>query len=248
MYNPKRWPYIAEELANYHDTLWSKQSSTNFKRVKPNITTLRRAGNSTNTGNVTSSDIATSYSFQGITCADAIDTNNVTTKDVFDMLVSTTRNVSPMFGPIWGDAGSYCHHWPVRAVERFTGPWNKTLSNTIIVIGNEADPITPLAAAKSVADALGDSAVLIEQDDYGVCVTTFFYSSAADGQNRDSTPPLRCIQTAALQDYFLTNKLPTQDIFCGTNQVLFPTSRGNVTKATVAEAKAASKIKERRLL
>jgi hypothetical protein len=169
MYNPKRWPYIAEELANYHDTLWNKQSSTNFKRVKPNITTLRRAGNSTNTGNVTSSDIATSYSFQGITCADAIDTNNVTTKDVFDMLVSTTRNVSPMcmftfrprlqlganasndiVGPIWGDAGSYCHHWPVRAVERFTGPWNKTLSNTIIVIGEHCKTFNRLLSTLTI--------------------------------------------------------------------------------------------------
>ncbi|KAG9081141.1 hypothetical protein FRC06_005798, partial [Ceratobasidium sp. 370] len=32
---------------------------------------------------------------------------------------------------------------------------------------NEADPITPFKNAKSVADALGESAVLIEQDDHG---------------------------------------------------------------------------------
>ncbi|CAE6339635.1 unnamed protein product, partial [Rhizoctonia solani] len=135
-------------------------------------------------------------------------------------------------GPIWGDAGFYCHHWPVRAVERYTGPWNKTLSNTIIVIGNEADPITPLVCAKNVADALGDSAVLIEQDDYG-------HSSLAMRSN---------CTVAALQDYFVHNKLPTQDIFCGTNQVLFPTLEGNITKTTVARAKTASKFKFRKSL
>lgn len=35
-------------------------------------------------------------------------------------------------------------------------------------VGNEADPVTPYVSAKRVADALGDSAILIEQDDYGV--------------------------------------------------------------------------------
>lgn len=38
-------------------------------------------------------------------------------------------------GPAWGDGGLYCHRWPVRAVERYTGPWNSKLSNTILVIG-----------------------------------------------------------------------------------------------------------------
>ena len=32
-------------------------------------------------------------------------------------------------------AGLYCHRWPVRAVERYAGPWDKKLSNTILVIG-----------------------------------------------------------------------------------------------------------------
>lgn len=92
-------------------------------------------------------------------------------------------------GPQFAGAGYlYCHRWPVRAVERFTGPWNSKLSNTILIIGmyaavrvssrlhydnrsqigNEADPVTPYISAKRVADALGDSAILIEQDDYGV--------------------------------------------------------------------------------
>ncbi|KAG8687540.1 hypothetical protein FRC11_007064, partial [Ceratobasidium sp. 423] len=183
-------------------------SSANAIRVERSLIVPGRNGNNTNNNTIAAiaEEPAPDYSFQGVTCADVIDAGNVTTKDVFDMLVRTARNVSPMFGPIWGDAGFYCHHWPVRAVERFTGPWNKTLSNTILVIANEADPITPFLGAKNVADALGDSAVLIEQDDYGQVSLTMHSNCTV----------------SALQEYFLHNKLPAQDTFCGTDQVLFP--------------------------
>lgn len=61
----------------------------------------------------------------------------------------------------------YCHRWPARAVERFTGPWNHTLKNPIIIIGNKADPATPFQDASTVAGWLGDNAILVEQDGYG---------------------------------------------------------------------------------
>jgi len=57
--------------------------------------------------------------------------------------------------------------WPVRAAERFQGPFNKHLANPILLIGNEADPITPFDAAQRSADLLGNSATLIQQDDFG---------------------------------------------------------------------------------
>ncbi|KAG8774828.1 hypothetical protein FRC12_001795 [Ceratobasidium sp. 428] len=134
---------------------------------------------------------------------------------VFDEIVRVTREVSPMFGPIWNIAGFVCHKWPVRAVERYTGPWNKKLSNPILVIGNEADPVTPYINAKHVADALGESAVLIEQDDYGH-VSLAMKSTCT---------------TAALNNYFLNNQLPSADQFCGTNQILFPGP--GITKSTL---------------
>lgn len=59
--------------------------------------------------------------------------------------------------------------WPVRAVERYHGPWNRKLVNKILIIGNKADPITPLGSAKQLAELLGPkSAVLLERDGYGV--------------------------------------------------------------------------------
>jgi hypothetical protein len=97
------------------------------------------------------------YAFDAISCSDAQDAGNVTTKDVFDYIVSTTHDVSPMcecdcqvllqydfvtlvllsVGPIgMPKVGRVrCHRWPVRAAERYAGPWNKKLSNRILTIG-----------------------------------------------------------------------------------------------------------------
>ncbi|GAB1525263.1 hypothetical protein RhiTH_008421 [Rhizoctonia solani] len=221
MYTPRGWPALAEAAAAYAETFrnLSLLSNSPQKRwlLEPLSDISRRQASNNGT---TNNDPAPDYSFQGVTCADAADAGNVTTKDVFDFLVDVTREVSPMFGPQWTDGGLYCHRWPVRAVERYTGPWNKKLANPILVIGTEGDPVTPYISAKKVADALGDSAVLIEQDDYGHLSMTM---------HSDCT-------VAALQDYFVNNKLPSQDKLCGTNQQLFPGP--GVTKSTVSKLSA----------
>ncbi|CAE6456002.1 unnamed protein product [Rhizoctonia solani] len=218
MYSPTEWPGLAKELAEVNQLL-QNVSVTNSTQTKRALRApLFNFGRRQSTSNGTNDDPAPDYSFQGVTCADAVDAGDVTTKEVFDFLVAVTREVSPMFGPMWGDAGLYCHHWPVRAVERYTGPWDKKLANPILVIGNEADPVTPYISAKSVADALGDSAILIEQDDYG-------HSSLAMHSN---------CTISALQNYFLNNKLPSKDEFCGTDQQLFPGP--GVTKKVLAKA------------
>ncbi|CCO32649.1 hypothetical protein BN14_06712 [Rhizoctonia solani AG-1 IB] len=112
-----------------------------------------------------------------------------------------------LVGPIGIDRFSrpFCHRWPVRAVERYTGPWNKTLSNPILVIGNEADPVTPYINAKSVADALGSSAVVIEQGGYG---------------HPSLNMPSNCT-ISAIHKYLIHNELPKKDKFCETSTKLF---------------------------
>lgn len=229
LYAPTRWPELATELAQLYQVVTnSSQGSANLGRVMtsssggplsgfaPAFSRRETGGDSTHT----SIRQAPDFSYQGITCGDAIDMVDVRTKDVLDFLVHVTRNVSSMFGPMWGEAGQYCHKWPVRAVERYTGPWNKKLVNPILVIGNEADPVTPFISAKRVADALGESAILIEQDDYG-------HLSLAMRSN--------CTMSA-IQDYLLNKKLPHSDKFCGTNQILFPGP--GVTKNTLSKAGA----------
>ncbi|CUA77042.1 similar to GF20795 [Rhizoctonia solani] len=133
---------------------------------------------------------AYAYDYEAVTCSDAAEPE------------------IPMFGPVGIPriARPLCHRWPVRAVERYAGPWNKTLSNTILVIGNTADPVTPYKNAKWVADTLGCSAVLIEQGGYG---------------HVSRRMPSNCT-ISAVQKYLVHNELPEQDtLFCETSYELF---------------------------
>ncbi|KAG9127558.1 hypothetical protein FRC07_012303 [Ceratobasidium sp. 392] len=102
-----------------------------------------------------------------VTCADALESVGVTTEAVFKELARVAKEVSPIFGIRWGEAGLYCHRWPVRAAEPMNGPWNQNLTDPIVVIGNKADPTTPFKSAKKVARLLGSSTVLIQRDAYG---------------------------------------------------------------------------------
>ncbi|QRV92000.1 Abhydrolase domain-containing protein [Ceratobasidium sp. AG-Ba] len=212
MYFPTKWPELAETLAKITKTSNNNTSSvgsiSKAKRATEWDTTLLPRAPVFRRQNSSNSDPASSYAFQGITCADSVDAGNVTTKMVFDDILRVTREVSPMFGPSQWFSFHNCHRWPVRAVERYTGPFNKSLSNPILVVGNKADPITPFASAKKVADAWGSSAILVEQDNYG-------HTSIA--MVSDCT-------TALLRNYFLNGTIPSSDQFCGTNQALFPGS------------------------
>ncbi|QRV92028.1 Abhydrolase domain-containing protein [Ceratobasidium sp. AG-Ba] len=210
MYFPAQWPQLAQTILPAWNFLTNNGTLTKRTLSLPE----KRQTNATEKASV--------YGLQSITCADAIDAGNTTTRDVFDEMVRVTRDVSQMFGPAFEIGGFYCHRWPVRAVERYTGPWNKKLANPILVIGNEADPVTPYRSAKSVADALGDSAILVEQDDYG---------HASLAMHSDCTFKI-------LSSYFLEGQLPSTDQFCGTNQQLFPGP--GVTKSYLAALSASN--------
>ena len=76
---------------------------------------------------------------------------------IFDQIVNVTRNVShtcasshhPLLdrfthiqhtlravGAFWPIPWYRCSYWPVRAVERYQGPFNKTFANRVLIIGN----------------------------------------------------------------------------------------------------------------
>jgi hypothetical protein len=97
MYGPSDWPSLAKQLVGIHEFLQnatSTPSSTQAKRSPDTrfIDILPRQSTNNTSGNQQAID----YAFQGVTCADALDAGNTTTKDVFDFLVYTTRTVSPM--------------------------------------------------------------------------------------------------------------------------------------------------------
>ncbi|KAL1701835.1 hypothetical protein EV121DRAFT_282376 [Schizophyllum commune] len=96
------------------------------------------------------------YEAHAIWCGDGVDAGNMTMRDSFDAIVEASRDVSPTFGPKWWNlAVISCFAWPARAVERYTGPWDKQLKNRVLVLGNAADPGTAFKNAESLASQLG---------------------------------------------------------------------------------------------
>ncbi|QRW06103.1 hypothetical protein RhiLY_05102 [Ceratobasidium sp. AG-Ba] len=214
MYEPTTWPAAAQSLPSVpelmKDGLNSSSPNASMKRsFEMGMSLLPRALFPRQQNPSNSSDPAMSYAEPAIVCGDSVDAANVTTKMVFDDIVRVLKEVSHMYesslGATWFSF-HFCHRWPVRAVERYTGPFNKNLSSPVLVIGIEAHPATPFVSAKKVADAFGNSAVLVEQDDYGP-PSFAMYSDCT---------------TATLGNYFRNGTLPPSGQFCATNQALFP--------------------------
>ncbi|TBU45976.1 hypothetical protein BD309DRAFT_670866 [Dichomitus squalens] len=70
-----------------------------------------------------SNSTAPTYTTIAILCGDAPDrthANGATIKDVFETVISTTHNVSHMFGDVWPNPIYTCAFCPERAVERYT--------------------------------------------------------------------------------------------------------------------------------
>ncbi len=116
-----------------------------------------------------------SYSTEAILCGDSIDLTSTNMTDVFQNIIATSQNISHMckLSPVsfdesvisvsgllmpnlcpvaaaWPFASYYCATWPVRAVERYQGPFNNTLANRVLVIGNTVSSsiASPLRPAK----------------------------------------------------------------------------------------------------
>lgn len=97
MYRPKQWASLARQLAGFAATLNNSEAdATSIQNIRSRIESsleytplLNRRQDSTNT-----SDPTTDYANQAITCADAVDPGNTTTRDGFDAVVDITRRVT----------------------------------------------------------------------------------------------------------------------------------------------------------
>jgi hypothetical protein len=74
--------------------------------------------------------------------------------------------ISTLGGPVLGWINAQCASWPTSSADRYTGPWNATTKNPILLIGTRFDPNTPLAGARLAERRLGN-AVLLVHEGYG---------------------------------------------------------------------------------
>jgi pimeloyl-ACP methyl ester carboxylesterase len=111
---------------------------------------------------------------------------------VMRRLTRASRTRGPFLGwYAWGP----CASWPTGSPDRYTGPWNATTRNPILVMGIRFDPNTPFRNARRVSSRLGN-AVLLKQQGYG---------------HGTYTDPSACV-TRALGAYFVDLRKPDRRV------------------------------------
>ncbi|KAJ3191823.1 hypothetical protein HK101_007389 [Irineochytrium annulatum] len=146
-------------------------------------------------------DYASEDGFPGVSCNDAIPLTDMSWEDV-----ERCSKSSEYGGRFMCTLPITCRYWPVRPVERYAGPWNKTLKNKVLVIGNTMDPVTPIESARRLVELMEGNGVLLTHVAYGHCSTSL---------------PGRCT-IAAIQDYLVLGKLPEKGTVCESDTPTFP--------------------------
>ncbi|KAI5121647.1 hypothetical protein M0805_001174 [Coniferiporia weirii] len=199
LYRPRDWPTLASNLAAALAGDGVPTVQYFLEKIELNTAVVPK----------------TSAAIYAVTCVDTpgfpsdVDTTKAL-DDVLDEMTLSQQRTSRHFSALDIDM---CHHWTARETERFTGPFNHTLNNEILVIGNTADPITPVQNARAVNRMMPHSSRLIVQDGSGHC----------------SSAMTSLCTTKALRGYFLEGKLPESGLLCETDEVLFPPKTSDAT-------------------
>ncbi|MCG8920480.1 alpha/beta hydrolase [Actinokineospora sp. PR83] len=113
----------------------------------------------------------------------------------------------PTFGRglAWGDPG-ICVQWPFAArwAERYTGPWNRSTPNPVLLVGNTHDPATRYAFSQRMSTRLGNARLVTVE---AIGHTILGRSTCAD---RIAT------------DYLINLAAPAKGTVCQPNEVAFP--------------------------
>ncbi|KAI8587214.1 Alpha/Beta hydrolase protein [Geranomyces variabilis] len=121
-----------------------------------------------------------------------------------DVLKDVKRNakLSPLAGAGWSWSASPCVAWNVTVQEPYEGPWNAITKNKLLIIGNDLDPVTPVAHAEKLFDLFTSrSARFLRHKGLGHCSTAqgslctiknirrYF---AVDGRGADEVEDVSC--------------------------------------------------------
>jgi pimeloyl-ACP methyl ester carboxylesterase len=145
------------------------------------------------------------------------------------------RNATKYFPGAIEGSRMFCRGWAVHP-DNFNGPIG--VSNTsypLLIVGNTADPVTPLSAARNTADNLFPGARLLTYDIPG-------HTSIAMASN--------CVKDA-FKAYFLNGTLPEEGTVCEMSGQIFPdtsnaTAAGNDTDTSGNSTEATDSGNERR--
>ncbi|KAJ3331174.1 hypothetical protein HDU76_003871 [Blyttiomyces sp. JEL0837] len=155
-----------------------------------------------------------------VRCSDSTGVEKEVSLEEWERRASSIADENPVVGRGWAYSGGLlCKYWPTTAVERYGGPWNRKLSNKVLVIGNTYDPVTPLQSAKNVVKYMEGNSVLLTHDGYGHC---------------SSAQPSTCTINV-LHNYFGSGILPEPGTVCKADKRPFSTGSGVLENDEVAK-------------
>ncbi|KAJ3106211.1 hypothetical protein HDU97_006844 [Phlyctochytrium planicorne] len=155
-------------------------------------------------------DQSGSLGFSSVKCNDGEDETNRPLAEWPKAARDIEEDVSFLIGPIWSYMALQCKYWPSRAVERYAGPWGKTMKNKILIAGNVLDPVTPLESARNVSKILGpDNSALLIQETAGHCTIA---------------QPSVCT-LSYIRGLFVNGTYPVDGTRCESEYVIYPDSQ-----------------------
>ncbi|KAM0719823.1 hypothetical protein Q7P37_003958 [Cladosporium fusiforme] len=152
-------------------------------------------------------------STMAIACADG-DDQSWMTKSQYSAYWKRLAKLSPTIGPMWAMFRMYCIHYSVRPAYRFTAPFEANASHPILLIGNTADPVTPLANAFKMSKGFPGSVVLTQNS--AGHTSGSVYSSCTVNH---------------IREYFQAGVLPAEGTVCEPDEVPFGAPSGAVGAA-----------------
>ncbi|KAK5135462.1 hypothetical protein LTR08_005250 [Meristemomyces frigidus] len=159
-----------------------------------------------------------------IACTDGDDQSAVN-RTAFAAFAKELAAISPSIGSMWSTVRMNCIHYTVRPLYRFEGPWEATTSHPLLMIGNTADPVTPVKFAHKMAKGFA-GAVALTQDSAGHCSSSTFSACT----------------TGFVRGYFQTGGLPPVGTVCGVDEMPFgpgPGSEGASVEMVAMRARQA---------
>ena len=189
LYDPTTWPALAEFLQEL-DTLTSTARAADRLRALRSRLGLgaRQPYEQVLEG------------FAGVWCLDPINPDH---PSAWARAARRADRRDPYFGRPWIWFGSVCAQWPGHDRDRYLGPFDRRIANTVLVVGTVNDPATRYQDAVSTARLLNRGRLLTVA---GSGHTSLFLSSCAD---------------AYVSRYLLTGRVPPKGTVCDVDVVPF---------------------------
>ncbi|CAE6532454.1 unnamed protein product [Rhizoctonia solani] len=213
LYSPGVWPKLAQGLAEVE----AGNPQPIYDGVYGGFETLNPSSGDENVFNRYMEKQGQAVTTSAIMCSDSKKPVHKSL-DEFAEYIHKMGKLAPI-GEMWALWVGFCQAWKIRPGQRYDGPWSvkeglKKTRFPILYASLDADPVTPLAAAQTMAKAFGnESAVLLVQEGFGHCTIAH---------------PSLCT-AKAIRDYFLKGKVPAPGTLCKPEPgYLFP---GDETKS-----------------